>query len=387
MNIELFLQRAEALHNQLADLYQTAQVLAWIPPDLLPQATQELYSNSKTVQLAAKELYQQNADLLRSKHQLTAERLHYYDLFEFAPDAYVVTDSESIIQEVNQAAAQLFKSNKQTLFGQSISKFLGIEERESLRLTISQLSDLSINQELVLRFQPNHGEYFDAAVTINVIRNQKHQPTGLRWLVRPILQYQHQKLSDINQEDILSQGRPSYTYVKGENIPLNPLIIFYICQGYVKLTTYDETGNELLLGLVTPKMIFSSSMTSLSIYQATALSDVKILSIYVNELTSQPSISHILLPKIKQRLQQTESLVVTFGKRRVEDRLQYFLHYLKQQIGESVTAGTRLNIRFTHEEIANACSTTRVTVTRLISKLQRQGLITFDAEKYMILTD
>ncbi len=60
MNIQLFIQRSEALHQHLADLYQTATVLPWIPSDLLPQAFKELHSTSKMLQLAAEELYQQN---------------------------------------------------------------------------------------------------------------------------------------------------------------------------------------------------------------------------------------------------------------------------------------------------------------------------------------
>lgn len=44
MNIELFFQRTEALHKRLADLYQTATVLPWVPQDMLPQAFEELHS-------------------------------------------------------------------------------------------------------------------------------------------------------------------------------------------------------------------------------------------------------------------------------------------------------------------------------------------------------
>jgi len=121
------------------------------------------------------------------------------------------------------------------------------------------------------------------------------------------------------------------------------------------------------------------------IYQATALSDVELTSIYVAEIAVNPMLSHILLPKINQRLQQTESFLVIVGKRRVEERLYHLLQLLKQQIGEPVPEGTRLSVRLTHEDIASACCTTRVTITRLMGKLQQEGLITFDAKKYIIL--
>ena len=49
--------------------------------------------------------------------------------------------------------------------------------------------------------------------------------------------------------------------------------------------------------------------------------------------------------------------------------------------------GTRLPIRLTHEEIASACCTTRVTITRLINKLQQRGFISFDAKNHIIIND
>ncbi|AUT00231.1 transcriptional regulator [Nostoc sp. CENA543] len=387
MNIELFIQRAEALHKQLADLYQTASVLPWIPPDLLPQAFKELYSNSKMVQLAAEQLYQHNAELLQTRSLLEAERLHYYDLFEFAPDAYFVTNVEGIIQEANLAAVQLLNVSKQMLIGQSMLNFICIEERENFRLELNRILYSDSNKEILLCIQADRDKVFDASLTVTVVRNQSGKPTGLRWLLRHMTQNESNNLAAINHDEFLCQNRPIHTYSKGEDIPLNPLGIFYVRQGLVKLNTFCETGEEILLGLATPTMVFGSSMTSLAIYQATTLTDVELISIHLNELSLNSTLSHILCPKINQRLKQTESLLFLSGKRKLEDRLNYFLQFLKQEVGELVPDGYRLNIRLTHEDIASACGTTRVTITRLIGKLQQQGLISFDSKKHIIIRD
>ncbi|WP_066381720.1 MULTISPECIES: helix-turn-helix domain-containing protein [unclassified Anabaena] len=387
MNIEQFIQRAEALHKQLADLYQTASVLPWIPPDLLPQAFKELYSNSKMVQLAAEELYQQNEQLLKTRNLLEAERLHYYDLFEYAPDGYLVTDLEGIIQETNLAAAKLLNAAKYNLVGKSIMNFIRLEERESFRSELNELFESDRVRELVLRLQQHHGESFDAALKVTVVRNQHGKATSLRWLLRHINQHQQQDLGLVNNDQFLSQERPICTYTKGENIPLHPLVIWYVRQGLVKLSTFCEAGEEVLIGLATSQMVFGSSMTSLPLYQATALSDVELVSINANEMAVTPILSHILLPKINQRLRQTESLLVICGRRRVEERLHHLLQLLKQEVGEPVAEGIRLPVRFTHEDIASACGTTRVTITRLMGKLQQQGLISFDSKKHIILRE
>lgn len=385
MNIEQFIQRAEVLHSRLADLYQTASVLPWIPPELLPQAFKELYSTSKMVQLAAEELYQQNAELIQTRNFLEAERQRYQDLFESAPDGYLVTNAEGIIQEANLAAAKMLNVSRQLLVGTPIVNFVPVEERQGFRLELNQISQSDQVRELVVSLQKNHGEFFDAALTVAVVRNQQGRVNSIRWQLRDINQRQQQKSQLLNNDHDFSQDRPVHKHAKGDTIPLNPLVIWYVRQGLVKLSTFCETGEEVLLGLASPDMLFGSHMTSLPIYQATALSDVELVSIYLTQIATDPLLSHTLLPKINQRLQQTESLLSITGRRRVEERLQHLLELLKQEIGEPVLEGTRLGVRFTHEDIASACCTTRVTITRLMGKLQQQGLISFDEKKYIII--
>ncbi|MBU7582701.1 MAG: PAS domain S-box protein [Nostoc sp. TH1S01] len=385
MNVQLFIKRLEALHKPLADLYQTASILPWIPADMLPQAYQELYSNSRMVQLAAEELYQQNEALKETQNLLETERQHYQDLFEYAPDGYLVTDTEGIIQNANITAAKLLNIAKQFLIGKAMINFVCLEERQHFRRELNQLHHTDRSKELVIRLQQRHGEYFDAALTVTVIRNQEGHAIHLLWLLRNICDRQQTELQSAESYNEFIQNRPRYKHPKGETIPLNGSVVWYICRGLVKLSTFCETGEEVLLGLAKKQMVFGSGMTSLSVYQATALSDVELVPIYASEILVTPTLSHTLLPKINQRLQQTESFLVISKKQLVEDRLQHLLELLKQEVGEPAETGTRLSVRFTHEDIASACGTTRVTITRLLGKLQQQGLITFDAKKHIIL--
>ncbi|AVH73679.1 PAS domain-containing protein [Nostoc sp. 'Lobaria pulmonaria (5183) cyanobiont'] len=384
MNIEKFIQRTEILHKRLADLYQTASILPWISPDLLPEAFKELYNTSKIVQLAAEELYQQNEELVKTRNWLEGERHHYQDLFELAPDGYLVTNTEGIIQEANLTAAKLLNVAKHFLVGKPIVNFVPLEERQQVRNELIHLSQSDRVRELLVRLQQRHGESFDAALTVAVVRNHQGKAISLRWILRNITGRQHLAVKD--DSEIFNQ-RLLHKYAKGETIALNPLVIWYVSQGFVKLSTYCETGEEVLIGLATAGMVFGSSLTSLNIYQATALADVELVPIYTVEVAASPTLSHTLLPKINQRLQQTESFLVICGRRRVQDRLYHLLQLLKREVGETVPEGTRLSVRFTHEDIASACCTTRVTITRLMGKLQEEGTIGFDLKKHIILRD
>jgi len=231
--------------------------------------------------------------------------------------------------------------------------------------------------------QQRDGKFFHSALTVASVRNQYNKPINLLWVLREILEPQQPEST--NNEFDLSENRSIYQHCKGETISLNPSKIFYVCQGLVKLSTFCETGEEVLTGLAGEKMVFGSSLTSLQTYQATALTDVELVSIDVAEIAQSPALSHALLPKFNQRLRQTESFLAISGRQRVQDRLHYFFLLLKQEIGQSVPEGTRLNVRLTHEEIASACCTTRVTITRLMGKLQQEGVIKFDSKRRIIL--
>ncbi|AFZ59006.1 helix-turn-helix domain-containing protein [Anabaena cylindrica FACHB-243] len=385
MNIQKFIQRAEVLNNRLADLYQTATVLPFIPSDLLPDAFKDLYSTSKMVQLAVEELYQQNEELIETRNLLETERQHYQDLFEFAPDAYLVTNPKGIIKQANTAAAQLLNISSTFLVGKPIITFINREQHPYFYDELIQIFKSLQVRKLLLPFNPRDGDSFNASVTVKAISNKHGKLTNYYWLIHKTYEYQQEQSTTLDNHSHLIENLPVHKYSQGDTIPLYSQLIWYVRQGLVKLNTFCETGKEVLTGLATAGMVFGSSMTSLSIYQATALKDVELVSINISEINVLPNLSHILLPKIQQRLQQTESFLFIAGRGRVQDRLQHLLELLKDQLGEPVPEGTRLTFRFTHEEIASACCTTRVTITRLLSQLQQQGFISFDAKKHIII--
>ncbi|WP_407885975.1 PAS domain S-box protein [Scytonema sp. NUACC26] len=374
------------MHVRLKDLYESVNNTP-IMTDILPQTLVELGSASEMVKIATHELHQQNEQLIETRNLLEAQRQRYQDLFEFAPDAYIVTDILGIIQEANRAASQLLNVPQQRLIGQLIVNYVALQDRSSFRGFLFQLKERDQLSELALSWQKSNGKFFDAAMTVAVVRNTGGKPTSLRWLIRDITERNLQAVTVCENNFDFAQGRIRYKYGKGETIPLNLSIIWYVYQGLVKLSTLCNTEEEVLVGLAGQGMIFGSNLTTLHIYQAMALSDVELVSINLAEIAVSPNISSTIVPKINQRLRQTESLLAISGVRRVQNRFQNLLQFLKQEIGQSVAEGTRLNYRLTHEDFAIACCTTRVTITRLLGKLQQQGKISFDSKHHLIIRE
>ena len=209
---------------------------------------------------------------------------------------------------------------------------------------------------------------------------------ALRWLLHEVSALPQTEAALERNNNHLCQGQTMQYYAQGEIIPLEQNTVLYICQGLVKLSAYCEYGEEILVGLVKAEQQFGVDMTSLHTHQAIALCDVKIASIPSTEFANSPELSQILLAQLNQRHKQTELLLFIAGQRRLKDRLRYLLQFLKPEIGESVENGTRLSVRFTHEELATACHTTRVSITREIGKLKKKGLICFDSKTHIIVT-
>ncbi|MEN9202088.1 MAG: Crp/Fnr family transcriptional regulator [Thermostichus sp. DG_1_5_bins_95] len=174
-------------------------------------------------------------------------------------------------------------------------------------------------------------------------------------------------------------------YASGQRIPLFPEEWVIVCRGFVQITTSYPNGTEALLGFAGPSMPLGSPLTLLDPYQATALTAVDVLRLSAAEVEASEALSHGLLKQVVRRLQQTEALLALAGRRRVEDRLRQLLSLLALELGSPVAGGVRLQVRLTHQDLANAIGTTRVTITRLLNRFRQQEWIMLDKHRHLIV--
>lgn len=182
------------------------------------------------------------------------------------------------------------------------------------------------------------------------------------------------------------RGRELQPYATGQTIPLGASDVLVVCRGVVQLGTLSVNGDEAVLGLVLPSMPFGLPFTHLRPYQAIALSDVDIMRLNWIEIEQSPFLAQGLFRQLSRRLQQTEAILAMAGQRRVEDRLRQLLLLLAQEVGQVQPNGTRIAVRLTHQQLANAIATTRVTVTRLLGQLRDEGWLTMDSSRHLVLT-
>ncbi len=126
MNADNLAEQVQIVRQRLAQLRQSAAELPFIAPDIAALATE--VENLVSVQEA-----------------IASECQHYQHLFEFAPDAYLVTDAGGTIREANRAAAALLEVAPSFLLGKPLETLAGESARSALR---SQLESLQRSQEM-----------------------------------------------------------------------------------------------------------------------------------------------------------------------------------------------------------------------------------------------
>lgn len=155
-------------------------------PELLPEVLEELGVSLKELRVSQEVLHEQNQELLEAHAALKLERKRYRELFEFAPDGYLMTDKESTIEEGNHAASVLLKVSAKHLIGKPLTVFVPEAHRPAFRTELNRLHKVGRLQEWITPLQPPDAEPFDAALTVTTVSDRTGAIAGLRWLVRDI---------------------------------------------------------------------------------------------------------------------------------------------------------------------------------------------------------
>jgi PAS domain S-box-containing protein len=160
----------------------------------LRRQQEALQASNEELAATEEELRVQNEELMASRLELDRTRARYQDLFETAPDGYIATDEEGIIQEVNQAASLMFSRTATELKGNPFSALLPISEREAY---LELLAYVSAGEVLLpkweLELQPPECPSFWAAVTAAASRSEEGNIVGLRWLIRDVTERNQQE--------------------------------------------------------------------------------------------------------------------------------------------------------------------------------------------------
>jgi PAS domain S-box-containing protein len=125
--------------------------------------------------------------LTRSFTLLERERSMYVDLFEQAPDPYVVTNLMGSTQDANIATCKLLSVARDFLQGRPLISFVAQQDTRTFRTFLVALREAGPDgppRTLTLRMRPRGRPVFVAAVRASVVCTGSGDPVALRWTFR-----------------------------------------------------------------------------------------------------------------------------------------------------------------------------------------------------------
>ncbi|MDM9379555.1 PAS domain S-box protein [Chlorogloeopsis sp. ULAP01] len=155
----------------------------------LEQTNLTLQETLEELQVAQEELRQQNEELVIAHNLAEAEGKRYRDLFNFAPNGYVVTDANGMIQEANQAIATLVVINQSYLVNKPLAVYISDSDLRAFRNLLNNLYRQSQAQKLQteeLSLKSANGHPIPVAITGTAMRDAQGRIAGVRWLIQDI---------------------------------------------------------------------------------------------------------------------------------------------------------------------------------------------------------
>jgi CRP/FNR family transcriptional regulator, global nitrogen regulator len=169
--------------------------------------------------------------------------------------------------------------------------------------------------------------------------------------------------------------------------------VYFLLKGAVKLSRVYEAGEEITVALLRENSVFGvlsliTGQKSDRFYHAVAFTPVELLSAPIEQveqaLAENPELSMLMLRGLSSRILQTEMMIETLAHRDMGSRLVSFLLILCRDFGVPTNEGIRIDLKLSHQAIAEAIGSTRVTVTRLLGDLRETNLIAIHKKKITV---
>jgi PAS domain S-box-containing protein len=165
-------------------------------------AVEELHVAWEELAAAEEELHQQQAELESAHHRVAFENRRYRDLFDAAPDPYMVTDAAGNVREANRAAMEALRATERTLIGKPLVVFIAPAERRAFRTLLARLPQLRRLADWQTLIQPRQAAAWPASISVMAAAGHPAGATGeLRWLIRDVSETQrhHEDLRAMNE--------------------------------------------------------------------------------------------------------------------------------------------------------------------------------------------
>ncbi|XOV77986.1 MAG: fumarate/nitrate reduction transcriptional regulator Fnr [Aestuariibacter sp.] len=188
--------------------------------------------------------------------------------------------------------------------------------------------------------------------------------------------------SELNRlDDIIKRKQP---YHKGENLfelhaPLKAL--YAIRSGSFKSYTLNTEGDEQIIAFHLPGEIIGFDSVAHELHQsvAQALETSMVCEIpfdVMDTLSSEvPALRRQVMRLMSEEIKQDQQMFMLLNQRTAEERMAYFLMSMSSRFKNRGFASHEFRLTMTRAEIGNYLGLTVETISRLLTKFQKENLI------------
>jgi PAS domain S-box-containing protein len=233
--VGLFRDAIQRRHSTNGD-----QDTAWL-------ALQEVDVAHEELRVAEEELHAQAEEIAATRQALDAERRRYAELFERAPDAYLVTDEHGCVIEANYRAGALFNIDPLFFAGKPLTSFISVEDRAQFRDLITLIGAARI--EAQFRIAPRKGEARWVSAAAQGTSYGTRETPVIRWLIRDV---HDEKLASIERSEVVKELQESVDRLEASKHLFDELC--EVAQGARQAPRHGDTARNNLLGEVAHEM-------------------------------------------------------------------------------------------------------------------------------------
>ncbi|MEM9136186.1 MAG: Crp/Fnr family transcriptional regulator [Cyanobacteria bacterium P01_F01_bin.42] len=166
-------------------------------------------------------------------------------------------------------------------------------------------------------------------------------------------------------------------FKRREFIPLRENVLWQIRAGAVHTSTVSEEGAIISLGFWGLGDIVGQPVSCIQPFQVECLMDVEVTALmsYTYQDLNRVMLSHVH--------QMQELLRIRHGH--IRNRMEMLLRWLADRFGAPTDQGQLIQLRLTHQDIADAIGSTRVTVTRTLQDLEESNVISWFQKRQIVL--
>ncbi|MEH2091920.1 sensor domain-containing protein [Nostoc sp.] len=176
MDVDNFSQQIEELRSRVRGIWQRTATQPNSQQELIIAAFDEL-------QMAMEELLAASEELEVTRSEAEKERQRYQELFDFAPDGYLVTNTVGKILEANYAAETMLSVRQKYLVGKPLILFIAQQDRQIFSCLINNSQEI---EDCVIEIKPRVDTPFPASIRASPVYDSQENLVGWRWLLRDI---------------------------------------------------------------------------------------------------------------------------------------------------------------------------------------------------------